>query len=246
MSKIAGKSALVTGANRGIGRAFVKELLALGATKVYAGARRPETLDDLVTESGGKVVPLKLDVTKSEDVAQAANNLDVSLLINNAGIAGFSGFIGAEASDLGRSEMETNYFGTLNMAQAFAPILKANGGGAIINLGSIASHVNFPVLGTYSASKAAVHSLTQGLRAELAAQGTHVIGVYPGPVDTAMAEKFEADKTAPQDVVRQILQALEDGDEDVFPDPTATQLYDQILADPVATAKMVGENFLPA
>lgn len=246
MSKIAGKSVFVTGANRGIGRAFVKELLAQGAAKVYAGARKPETLDDLVAESDGKVVPVKLDVTNPEDIAAAANNLDVSLLINNAGIAGFSGFISADASDLGRSEMETNYFGSLNMAQAFAPILKANGGGAIINLGSIASHVNFPVLGTYSASKAAVHSLTQGLRAELAGQGTHVTGVYPGPVDTAMAEKFEADKTAPQEVVRQILQGLENGEENVFPDPTSTQLYDQHLADPNAVAKMIGESYLPA
>jgi short-subunit dehydrogenase len=166
-------------------------------------------------------------------------------VINNAGTAGFSSFTNPDAADRGRFEMETNYFGTLNVSQAFAPILKANGGGAIINLGSIASHVNFPVLGTYSASKAAVHSLTQGLRAELAEQGTQVVGVYPGPVDTDMAEKFETDKTSPQEVVRQILDALDTGEENVFPDPTSTQLYEQFLAAPDATAQFVGQTYLP-
>ncbi len=246
MSKIEGKAVLVTGANRGIGRAFVNELLERGAAKIYAAARNPAALNDIVAGSEGKVVPIKLDITKAEEISTAAANTDVSLLINNAGTAGFSSFTNPGAGERGRLEMETNFFGTLNVSQAFAPILKTNGGGAIINIGSIASHVNFPVLGTYSASKAAVHSLTQGLRAELAGQGTKVLGVYPGPVDTDMAENFDADKTAPQEVVRQILDALEKGEENVFPDPTSTQLYNQFLADPNATAKFVGENFLPA
>jgi len=246
MSKIEGKTALVTGANRGIGKVFVKELLDRGVAKVYAAARRPESLEGLVAESGGRVVAIKLDVTRAEDVAAASAHTDVSLLINNAGTAAFSGFVNADAIAQGRSEMDTNYFGTLRVSQAFAPALKANGGGAIINLGSIASLVNFPVLGTYSASKAAVHSLTQGLRAELAGQGTTVVGVYPGPVDTDMAEKFDADKTAPLEVVRQILDALEKGEESVFPDPTSAQLYGQLVAEPDATAKFVGESYLPA
>ncbi|QDG75819.1 SDR family oxidoreductase [Labrenzia sp. PHM005] len=245
MSKIEGKAALVTGANRGIGRAFVEELLSRGVAKVYAGARNTDNLKDLVAENGGKVVALKLDVTNAEDISAAAANKDVALVVNNAGTAGFSSFTTPGADERGRLEMETNFFGTLNVSQAFAPVLKENGGGAIINIGSIASHINFPVLGTYSASKAAVHSLTQGLRAELAGQGTQVVGVYPGPVDTDMAEQFDADKTAPQEVVRQILDALENGEENVFPDPTSTQLYEQFLAAPDATAKFVGQTYLP-
>jgi len=246
MSKIQGKSVLVTGANRGIGRAFVEALLARGADRIYAGARRPEALNDLIATGGGKVIPIRLDITNADDIAAAAQNRDVALVINNAGTAGFSSFTNQEAALQGRLEMETNYFGTLNVSQAFAPILAENDGGAIINIGSIASHVNFPVLGTYSASKAAVHSLTQGLRAELASQGTQVVGVYPGPVDTDMAEQFDADKTAPQEVVWQILDALERGEENVFPDPVSTQLYEQFRADPDATAKFVGQTYLPA
>lgn len=245
MAKIEGKAVLVTGANRGIGRAFVNELLSRGAAKIYAGARNTAALDDLVAESGGKVIPLQLDVTNAKDIAAAATHKDVALVINNAGTAGFSSFINPGADERGRIEMETNFFGTLNVSQAFAPVLKDNGGGAIINIGSIASHVNFPVLGTYSASKAAVHSMTQGLRAELAGQKTQVLGVYPGPVDTDMAENFDADKTAPEEVVRQILNALEAGEENVFPDPVSTQLYEQFLAAPDATAKLVGETYLP-
>ncbi|WP_417686903.1 SDR family oxidoreductase [Roseibium sp.] len=246
MSKIEGQVALVTGANRGMGRAFVNGLLARGAAKVYAGARNTEALADLVAEAGGRVVAIKLDVTKAEDVASAAATArDVSVLINNAGTAGFSGFVNPDAVELGRSEMDTNYFGPIRVSQAFAPVLKNNGGGAIINIGSIASHINFPVLGTYSASKAAVHSLTQGLRAELAGQGTSVIGVYPGPVDTDMAAQFDSDKTAPQEIVRQVLDALDSGQEEVFPDPVSSQVYGQFLSDPAATAKYIGQTYLP-
>lgn len=246
MSRISGKTALVTGANRGIGRAFVTGLLEAGAAKVYATARKPETLADLVEASGGRVEALALDVTRPEMIEEVAQKKDVALLVNNAGIAAFSSFLNAASMTEARLEMETNYIGPLNMARAFAPILKANGGGAIINISSIAGHVNFPVLGTYSASKAAVHSLTQGLRAELAAQGTHVLGVYPGPVDTDMAAAFPADKTAPSDVVKSVLDALEQGKDSVYPDPVSSELYGQILADPGAVEKMVGQSYLPA
>lgn len=245
MNRLDGATALVTGANRGIGRAFVTELLKAGATRIYAGARQTEKLADLVEQGQGKVVPVTLDVTKPEDIAAVAGHKDVSLLVNNAGIAAFTSFLQDTSTDQARREMETNYIGPMLLAQAFAKILKANGGGAIINLSSIAGQVNFPVLGTYSASKAAVHSLTQGLRAELAAQNTQVLGVYPGPVDTDMASSFPVDKVAPADVVRTILDALENGEESVYPDPVSEQLHGQLLADPAATAKMVGENYLP-
>ncbi|MBL4785570.1 MAG: SDR family oxidoreductase [Cohaesibacteraceae bacterium] len=242
MSKISGKTALVTGANRGMGKAYVEELLKLGVGKVIATARNPETLNELVANAGGRVVAEQLDVTNQKQIdALAAAHKDVSLLINNAGIAGFAGLIHAPDLDAARAEIETNYFGLLNVTRAFAPILAANGGGAIVNMASIASYVSFPVLGSYSASKAAVHSLTQGVRAELAAQGTLVVGVYPGPVDTDMAESFPVDKTPADVVVRNVLEAVEAGQEDVYPDPVAAEMHAGLMSNPKAVEKQTGE-----
>ena len=244
MSKIDGKVALVTGANRGIGKAFVEELLNAGATKIYATARQAKSLDGLVEKSNGRVVPVILDVTKVETIKAAAKlYTDVDLLINNAGIAAFAGLVAANDVNPARDEMETNYFGVINMIKAFAPILAANGGGAIINISSIAAHVNFPALGSYSASKAAVHSLTQGVRSELAGQGTKVFGVYPGPVDTEMAANFPMDKTSPNVVAKVVLDAIDAGEEDIYPDPVAVEMHGALLNDPKAVEKQVGENF---
>ncbi|MDA1089517.1 MAG: SDR family oxidoreductase [Proteobacteria bacterium] len=240
--KIENSIALVTGANRGIGRAFVEELLSAGAAKIYATARDIKTLTSLIATAPERVIPVALDVTRPDMIRAAADrHTDITLLINNAGMAAFAGLIAAKDDAPARGEMETNYFGTLNMTRAFAPTLSANGGGAIINLASVASHVNFPMLGSYSASKAAVHSLTQGIRAELASQGTHVLGVYPGPVDTDMAAGFPMDKTPPNAVVKTILAALEAGEEDVYPDPTSVELHAGLLGDPKAVEKKVGE-----
>lgn len=242
MSRIEGKAAFVTGASRGIGRAFVEELLAAGASKVYAGARNPQSLSDLVEASEGRVVPVTLDVTKRETIEAAASaHTDVALLINNAGVAAFEGLISAGTTDGARNEMEINYFGLLDVTRAFARTLASNGGGAIVNISSIAGQVNFPLLGSYSASKAAVHSLTQGVRAELAAQGTLVVGVYPGPVDTELAESFPMDKTPPAAVVKEILAAIEDGTEDVYPDPVSNEMHAGLLGDPKAVEKQAGE-----
>jgi len=232
--------AFVTGANRGIGRAFVDGLLAAGAAKVYASARDVAKLAALASDP--RVVPVSLDVSDAGQILDvAAKHDDVTLLVNNAGVAAFQGLIAADDISAARNEMEINYFGTLNMARAFAPVLAKNGGGALVNLASIASYVNFPVLGSYSASKAAVHSLTQGIRAELNAQGTQVLGVYPGPIDTDMAENFPMDKTPPADVVRSVLDAVESGDEDVYPDPVAVEMHAGILGDPKAVERQVGE-----
>ena len=242
MSRIVGQTALVTGANRGLGRAFVEALIDAGAAKVYAAARNTETLADLVAQSDGRVIPVALDITKRDVIETAATTYrDVAVLINNAGTAAFEGIIDAASSDPARVEMETNYFGTFNMIRAFAPVLAANGGGTIVNLGSIASFVNFPALGSYSASKAAVHSLTQGVRAELAAQGTFVAGVYPGPVDTDMATGIPMDKTPPSAVARTILQGVEGGEEDIYPDPVSSEMRAGLLGDPKAVERQAGE-----
>ena len=246
MTSLAGRKIFITGANRGIGRAFLEEALVQGAARIYAGARNPESLNELVETTGGKVVAVKLDVTNLDDITNAAGLAsDVDLLINNAGIAIFGGTIGEDRLTAARDEMEVNYFGSLNMARAFAPILKTNGGGGIINISSIAGLVNFPVIGSYSASKAAVHSLTQSLRAELAAQNTQVTGVYPGPVDTELAEEFEAEKTPPKAVVQAIYAAFADGKEDIFPDVMSEQMHGGLLADPKAVEKQAG-SMLPA
>lgn len=235
-------TALVSGANRGIGRATTEALLAAGAQKVYAAARKPDALDDLVNQHGDRVVPLTLDVTSDADVAAAADRAgDINLLINNAGVLYHTTGLGDDDLDHARTEIEVNYLGLLRMARAFAPILQHNGGGAMVNLASIASHVAFPILSTYSASKAAVHSITVSLRAHLAAKGTHVVGVYPGPIDTAMAEGIPFDKAAPSDVANTILRAVEQGEEDVFPDPTAQELYADARADPKQVERRAAE-----
>ncbi len=237
---IKNSTAFVTGANRGIGRAFVERLLELGATKVYAAARDVAKLTDLTDDP--RVVPVSLDIGDAGQVLSAAQTYgDVDLLINNAGIATFTGLIAAGDISEARAEMEINYFGTLNVTRAFAPVLAKNGGGALVNLASIASHVNFPVLGGYSASKAAVHSLTQGVRAELAAQGTLVVGVYPGPIDTDMAENFPMEKTPPSAVARVVLEGVEDGIEDIYPDPMSIEMHAGILGNPKAVEQQAGE-----
>ncbi|MCL4211334.1 MAG: SDR family NAD(P)-dependent oxidoreductase, partial [Phycisphaerales bacterium] len=161
---IAGSVALVTGANRGIGKALVEGLIKAGAKKVYAGARNVETLRPLQIALGDRVVPLRLDVTNAAEVASAAKAArDVTLVFNNAGVAFDSTGLGEKDFDHARSEMEVNYFGVLAMMRAFAPVFERQGGGTFINVASIVSMVNFPSFGTYSASKAAVWSLSIGL-----------------------------------------------------------------------------------
>ena len=242
MSKFANQVVFVTGANRGIGKAFVDEVLKDGATKVYAAARKPEELKAVVAASEGKVIPVKLDVTNEADIDRvAAEYGDVTVLINNAGIAGFQGIIAAADTKAARAEMEVNYFGVLNLVRSFAPVLKKNGGGQIINVSSIAAHVNFPSIGSYSASKAAVHSLTQGIRAELSLQGTFVTGVYPGPVDTDMTAGVELDKTSPNVVARNVLDAVTAGEEDIYPDQMSSEVYAAYRGDPKAVERQFGE-----
>lgn len=231
--------ALVTGANRGIGAAFVQALLDRGAARVYATARDPEALRVAVDTSGGRLHALPLDVTDEDAVATAAETArDVTLLVNNAGVLSMGGFLGVESLDAARREMDTNYFGPLHMIRAFAPVLAANGGGAVINVISVAGHVNMPFIASYSASKAAAWSLSQGARAELKEQGTTLHAAFPGPVETEMADSLPVDKETPAAVVAAILDGVEAGEEDVYPDAYARSLRQKLDSDPKAVERM--------
>lgn len=205
--------ALVTGANRGLGRAFAQGLLAAGARKVYAAARDPQSVDL------PGVVPLRLDITDEAQVAAAATACgDVNLLVNNAGVARRAPFLGTDARAAAQALLDTNFFGTLAMSRAFAPVLRTQGGGALVNMLSVLSWVNLPVMSAYGASKAAAWALTNGLRNELRPQGTLVMGVHAAFIDTDMARHVPTPKTSPEEVVRQVLAALEAGEEEVFAD----------------------------
>jgi len=240
---LSGKTALVTGANRGIGEAIVDALVAAGVKKVYAAARTVSTVAPLVARHGARVTPLELDVTNPAQIAAAAATAtDVDLLVNNAGIVGFLGgeFTDPNWIEGGRQEMEVNFFGTFAVTQAFAPILAKNGGGAIANLNSVVSFVSLPIVAAYSASKAATHSLTQVTRAMLRGQNTQVFGVYPGPIDTKMAERLTLEKTSAADAGRAIVAGIIAGDEEIFPDKMSQGVGPAYFADPKALEREFG------
>lgn len=218
---------LVTGANRGIGKAFVTELLQAGVDHLYAAARNPASLSDLVALAPERVVPVMLDITNPTEVKKAVEMAgDVSLLVNNAGVNRSTGLMTERSIDDFRVEMNTNLFGTLNMARAFSPVLGFNGGGCMINMLSVVSIASGPWMAGYSASKAALHSITQALRAELRRQNTLVIGVFSGPVRTAMTEHLSGDKADPRDIVAAALAAVDTGLDTVFPDPVSETLLE--------------------
>lgn len=225
--KINNAVAFVTGANRGLGLAFAKALLARGARKVYAAARDP----DSITLPGA--TPVRLDVTNGEEIAAAARACgDVDLLINNAGIARGKAFLASDSLEAARAEFETNFLGPLRMAQAFAPVLARNGGGAIVNVLSALSWVSTPSLATYGATKAAAWSLTNGLRNELRAQATQVVALHVGYMDTDMAVHVEAPKSRPEDVVAFTLDALEAGREEALADEVSRNVKKGLSAEP--------------
>ncbi|QNN22222.1 SDR family NAD(P)-dependent oxidoreductase [Planctomycetales bacterium ZRK34] len=231
--------ALITGANRGIGRNITIALLDAGAARVYAGARKASSLDDLKAQYGDRLVPVVLDVTSEADVAAAVRTApDVNLLINNAGVLYQSTGFENDVIDKARHEIEVNYLGVIRMTRAFAPVLKNNGGGTVVNIASIASYLNFPILAPYSASKAAVLSLSFGMRPTLTAQGTRTLVVNPGPIDTDMAKDLDFDTFSPSVVSDQLLAALNDPSiEAVFPDPMSQQMYQNWLDDPIAAQR---------
>ncbi|MES9946174.1 MAG: short-chain dehydrogenase [gamma proteobacterium symbiont of Ctena orbiculata] len=227
MQSVKDRVVLVTGANRGIGKSIVEEFLRAGAGKIYAAARNPESIKPLSDAYGDRIAPLHIDMNEPGSIAVAAKQAaDVGIVINNAGMLNIANPLASNAVAAMQDEMEVNVYGLMRMAQAFAPILKANGGGAFVQLNSVASMKNFADFATYSASKAASYSITQGLRDVLQEQGTQVISVHPGPIATDMANSAGLGEIAePAELVAQaIIDALESGEFHAFPDTMAKQI----------------------
>ncbi|MEU6773615.1 SDR family oxidoreductase [Streptomyces sp. NPDC046759] len=217
--EIRGSVALVTGANRGIGRALARALIDHGAGKVYAAVRDPASVQD------EDLTPLRLDVTEPGDVAAAAAVAgDVTVVVNNAGVGGFDTKLLTGSLDGARQAMETNYFGTWAVSRAFAPVLRGNGGGALVNILSAASWAARPEFPGYAASKAAQWSLTGALREGLREQGTLVIGVHAGFVETNLSAYIDAPKISAADVAEQTVEALANDRVEVLADERTRQV----------------------
>jgi NAD(P)-dependent dehydrogenase (short-subunit alcohol dehydrogenase family) len=212
---ISDKAVLVTGANRGIGRALIEEALTRDAKRVYAAARQPMTHPD------GRVTPLTLDVTNAAQIRRAVDDVEsLDILINNAGLALYDDLSDPTALE---QQLAVNLFGTYGVIRAFLPLLTRSRG-ALVNVGSVTAFAALPVIPAYSISKAAVFNLTQSLRALLAGQGVSVHAVLAGPVDTDMSRDLDIPKASPESVARAILDGLQNGEEDIFPDPMAQSM----------------------
>ncbi len=219
--------ALVTGANRGIGKAITESLLKHGAKMVYAAVRDVSSVAPLVAEYGVQVMPVELDLTKPDTIQAAAETAsDVSLVINNAGVLRTATALSDDAIEALQFEMDANVYGLIRVAQAFAPVLKSNGGGAFVQLNSVVSMKCFPQFTTYCASKAAAYSVTQALRSLLEEQGTQVVSVHPGPIDTDMGDAAGLGEIAepPELVGESIVEALKAGHFHAYPDSMARQV----------------------
>jgi NAD(P)-dependent dehydrogenase (short-subunit alcohol dehydrogenase family) len=219
--KIQGSTALVTGSNRGLGRALVSALLDAGADKVYAAARDVSR----VAAGDPRVVPLALDTSKPEQIAAAARAAgDVTLLVNNAGVSSSMNVLTASQAAM-ETDFRTNVFGTLAVIKGFLPVLeRAPDGATIVNVLSLVSLGSFPLMGGYSASKAAAYSITQALRPELRRKRIEILAALPGPIDTDMVKDLPIPKASPVDVARAVLAGVERGEEEIFPDPMAEQM----------------------
>jgi NAD(P)-dependent dehydrogenase (short-subunit alcohol dehydrogenase family) len=206
--EIEGKRVLVTGANRGLGRALALAFLGARAREVLAGARQTKSLESLrETAQDLRLTPVRLDVTSEEDVQAAADLGRVDILINNAGVCVYGSVLNVPMSDL-QDEININYFGAMRMARAFAPAMVAHGDGLIVNVASILAKVNLPALGNYCAMKAALLSLSQAMRGDLSRQGVRVITVLPGTIDTNMSRAFDGPKLSPEQAASEIIEAI--------------------------------------
>lgn len=231
----AGKIAFVSGSNRGIGKAITIELLERGAQKVYAGARDISKLDNLKQAYGDRLVPLQLDVTDTNSISKAASQVeDLDILVNNAGISSWAQILSDDVSSSLADVLKVNVWGLVHLSNALISLLKKESPTAIVNFSSVAGLANMPLASTYSVSKAAVHSITQGMRAELANDNVLVMGVYPGPIDTDMAAGVEVEKDSPENVASNLVQGLMDGVEDMFPDVMSKQIGEFYASNPKA------------
>jgi NAD(P)-dependent dehydrogenase (short-subunit alcohol dehydrogenase family) len=226
--KIQGSRVLITGANRGLGKAFAEAFLKAGAAKVYAGVRDLGAMSEATSGTTGgtmgdpRVTTVQLDVTSATDIdAALAQCADIDILVNNAGRMRMQPLLEPGTAELARAEMEVNYFGTLSMSRAFAPVLVKNGGGCIVNMLSVASWYTYAFNPAYCASKAAALAVTDGLRTELAPRGTQVVGVFAGFIDTDMAAHVTDAKVTPQEVALRTLVGIEAGADEVFGDDTS-------------------------
>ena len=214
------KTVLITGANRGIGAALVRSFLDAGAGQVWAGMRDPSSAPK---PTDPRVTPFAIDITNPDHVDAAAKRIGgVDILVNNAGIMSFNGILSASERDL-PTDMDVNFYGTVRMMKAFAPLMAERGGGVIANLLSIVSLSPISPITAYSASKAALLSATQAARAELAAHKIKVVGIFPGPVDTDLAKNMPMDKATPAAVAQAIVDGIAADEEDIFPDGTSKQ-----------------------
>lgn len=225
----------ITGCNRerGIGRALVVEAAKRGASKIYATARDISQLEDLTSQYRGMIIPLNLDVTDKcqiELISRFAH--DTQILINNSGVVGYSGICFNYNEEVARQEIEVNYFGTLNLVRAFTKNLINNKNAAIVNIISIGGLSTFPLTATYCASKASAHSLTQSVRAELAPHNVSVYGVYPGPIDTDMADGVDFEKETPANAAIRIFDGVESGIEDITTDKFSDSFVKRFREDP--------------
>lgn len=235
-----GKTVFISGSNRGIGKAIAIEFLEQGAKKVYAGARDVNSLNSLKDKYGDKLVPVQLDVTDDNSIDTAASQIkDIDILVNNAGIFETGGIFSDQVSSSLEINLNVNLWGVVKLTNSVIEQLKQPKETAIINISSVVGLANMPMASTYSVSKAAVHSLTQGMRGELVNDNVLVMGVYPGPIDTDMARDLPMEKDSPENVAKNIVQSLIEGKEDVFPDVMSEQVGALYASSP----KSVEDNF---
>ncbi len=238
--KLDKKVVLVSGANRGLGKAIVEQLIEKGAAKIYAGSRNIESLEELAAKYGNKIVPVELDVTSDESIDRVARQIDrLDVLINNAGRMSTGTLLSNEAINSLKENMDVNVWGPLKLSNAVRHHFLDENLTAIVNIISVAGFANMPSLGTYSVSKAAIHSITQGMRGEMASKNTQVFGVYPGPLDTDMTDGWDLDKADTITVAQNILKDVENGVEDIFPDPMSQQVGTLFFSSP----KTLEQNF---
>jgi NAD(P)-dependent dehydrogenase (short-subunit alcohol dehydrogenase family) len=233
---------LVTGANRGLGKALVQATLQAGARRIYAGARDPRQLEGTVGAARGQVIPIAIDITDPASLqAAAAQAPDVTVLFNNAGVLASHNALSSSSAQIAQ-EFATNFFGLLAATKAFLPALErasAAGPAAVVNVLSVVSLASMPALGTYSAAKAAAFSLTQALRSDLRRKRIAVHGVFPGAIDTDMIRAFEMPKTSPEVVAQAIIAGVEQDLEEILPDPSARAMFDLWQRDPKALERQL-------